>query len=459
MLRVFEAFSGVGSQRMALRNLGIEHEVVAIAEIDKYAIQSYTSIHGETKNVGDISKLSMNEIPDHDLFTYSFPCQDISVAGKGAGFSEESDTRSSLLWECKRIIEGKKPKYLLLENVKNLVSNKFRPDFDKWLEWLSSQGYTNHWKVLNAKDFGIPQNRERVFVVSILSDLEFNFPTTTHVDANIKRLGEVSKNSQAGLVYDENGLFPTVIAGTHGYAMGYIAEGFEFPSVQDLTLKLKDLLEPKVDEKYYLSEMVQSRFVYKPKGENVIGTTAPDFRTIGERDKVYHTDGVMGTLMATDYKQPKQIIVAGSLNHYGNDQMNRVHDIERISPTITVPSGGGRQQKILIKNATKQGYLEAHDGDCIDLTYPESKTKRGRVRPQESHTITTKNEYGVISENPFRIRKLTPLETWRLMAFSDSDFKKAKTSGMSDTQLYKQAGNSIVVTVLEAIFTQMFKGR
>jgi DNA (cytosine-5)-methyltransferase 1 len=241
--------------------------------------------------------------------------------------------------------------------------------------------------------------------------------------------------------------------------MGYIAEGFEFPSVQDLTLKLKDLLEPKVDEKYYLSEMVQSRFVYKPKGENVIGTTAPDFRTIGERDKVYHTDGVMGTLMATDYKQPKQIIVAGSLNHYGNDQMNRVHDIEGISPTITVPSGGGRQQKILIKNATKQGYLEAHDGDCIDLTYPESKTKRGRVRPQESHTITTKNEYGVISENPFRIRKLTPLETWRLMAFSDSDFKKAKTSGMSDTQLYKQAGNSIVVTVLEAIFTQMFKGR
>ena len=159
-LRVFEAFAGYGSQSIALRNIGIDYEVVAISEIDKYAIKAYESIHGKVNNLGDISKINVEDIPDHDLFTYSFPCQDISVAGKQASLEENSGTRSSLLWECKKIIEGKKPKYLLMENVKNLVSKKHKPYFDKWLEWLEEQGYSNTWKVLNAKDYGIPQNRE-----------------------------------------------------------------------------------------------------------------------------------------------------------------------------------------------------------------------------------------------------------------------------------------------------------
>ena len=123
-LRVLEAFSGVGSQRMALRNLGINHEVVAIAEIDKYAIKSYEAIHGETFNLGDVSQVEIEDIPNHDLFTYSFPCQDISVAGNGLGLDEGSGTRSGLLWECQKIIAGKKPKYLLLENVKNLAEDQ-----------------------------------------------------------------------------------------------------------------------------------------------------------------------------------------------------------------------------------------------------------------------------------------------------------------------------------------------
>lgn len=142
-LRVFEAFSGVGSQHMALRNLGIDHKVVAIAEIDKFAIKSYEAIHGDTFNLGDISKIDTNDIPDHDLFTYSFPCQDISVAGKGLGLDEGSGTRSGLLWECQKVIAVKKPKYLLLENVKNLVSKKHKHNFDSWLEWMGNQGYTN----------------------------------------------------------------------------------------------------------------------------------------------------------------------------------------------------------------------------------------------------------------------------------------------------------------------------
>ena len=210
-IKVFEAFSGIGTQRMALRNLGIEHEVVAIAEIDKYALKSYEAIHGDCPNLGDISKIEPNTIPDHDLFTYSFPCQDISAAGKQKGLDMDSGTRSGLLWECQKVIATKKPKYLLMENVKNLVSKKHKHNFDKWLEWLESQGYTNYWQILNAKDYGIPQNRERVFVVSIL--------------------------------------------GEH--------EPYIFPEKQELTIRLKDVLDDEVDEKYYLSEERVEQMTWK----------------------------------------------------------------------------------------------------------------------------------------------------------------------------------------------------
>ena len=148
-LKVFEAFSGYGSQSIALRNIRVPYEVVAISEIDKYAIKAYNAIHGSTLNLGDISKIKVEDIPKHDLFTYSFPCQDLSVAGKTRGIIE-GETRSGLLYECKRIIEHCKPKYLLLENVKNLVGKKFKPQFDEWLDYLESLGYTNYWKVLNC---------------------------------------------------------------------------------------------------------------------------------------------------------------------------------------------------------------------------------------------------------------------------------------------------------------------
>lgn len=155
-LKVFEAFSGYGSQSIALRNLGIDYEVVGISEIDKYAIEAYQATHKQTKNFGDISKINPKDLPRHDLFTYSFPCQDFSVSGKMNGLIR-GKTRSGLLYECEKIIEYHKPKYLLLENVKNLVSSKFKPQFDEWLKYLQSLGYKNYWKILNAKDFGIPQ--------------------------------------------------------------------------------------------------------------------------------------------------------------------------------------------------------------------------------------------------------------------------------------------------------------
>ena len=362
MIRLFEAFAGVGSQSMALRNIGADYETVAISEIDKFAIASYEAIHGAVINLGDISQIETETIPDHDLFTYSFPCQDISVAGKQGGLSEGTQTRSSLLWECKKVIETKKPKYLLLENVKNLVGKRHKANFELWLDWLVAQGYTNYWKVLNAQEFGVPQNRERVFVVSVL--------------------------------------------GEH--------KPFEFPEPQELSVRLKDLLENEVDEKYFIN-----------------------------RDWVYTVDS---NLPAHDTNEIAQ------LTGISYKATRSITDPDKICRCLDTMGGGQREPKVLIKNATKLGYLEAFDGDGIDLSYPNSKTRRGRVQKECRTTLLTSDTVGTLDN--LRIRKLTPLECWRLMGFSDTDFYKAEEVN-SNSQLYKQSGNSIVVNVLEGIFRNM----
>ena len=210
MLKIIELFAGIGSQTQALKNIGVEHEVVAISGIDKYCIRSYEAMHGKANNLGDICKI--DKLPQADLWTYSFPCQDLSVAGKLAGIKE--GTRSGLLYEVERLLGVAKernelPRYLLLENVKNLVSKRFIGDFNRWLEYLESLGYKNYWQVLNAKNYGIPQNRERVFCVSILGD----------------------------------------------------HKAFNFPEKQELKLKLKDLLEEEVEERYYLSQKMLDCFM------------------------------------------------------------------------------------------------------------------------------------------------------------------------------------------------------
>ena len=378
MLRVFEAFSGYGSQSIALRNLGIEHEVVAISEIDKYAIKAYEEIHGPTLNLGDISKIDVNDIPQHDLFTYSFPCQDLSVAGKQKGL--EKGTRSGLLYECEKVIEHCRPKYLLLENVKNLVGKKFKADFDKWLEYLEGLGYTNYWKVLNAKKYGVPQNRERVFVVSIL--------------------------------------------GEH--------EPFEWPKAIPLDKCIADILDEQVDEKYYLSDELVERFkenINKATGENVA----------------------------------KKIICEGNINPSGKGMNGNVFNSRGISPTLTTNKGEG--QKIIYYNNKK---IEL---PCIVASRgrnPKNPSSRVAGEPTEqrleintngtSNTITTVQKDNYAIEESFRIRKLTPRECFRLMGMRDDDIDKIQEAGISNTQQYKLAGNSIVVDVLEAIFKNLFKG-
>lgn len=211
-IRVFETFAGYGSQAMACKRLQrqfpdeVEFEFIGTSEIEPSAIKAYEAVHGDVRNYGDISLIDWSQVPDFDLFTYSFCCQDISNAGKQAGFAEGSGTRSSLLWECRHAIEAKKPQWLLMENVKALVQKKFMPEFQKWIDWLSEQGYANFWQVLNSKNYGVPQNRERVFMISILRTADNPNPT------------------------------------------------YNFPKPFPLEKRLKDVLETNVDESYYLKQ-------------------------------------------------------------------------------------------------------------------------------------------------------------------------------------------------------------
>ena len=171
-LKVFTAFSGYDSQCMALDEVGIPYELVGWSEIDKYAIQAHNAVYPQwsERNYGDISKIDPTQLPDFDLFTYSSPCTDFSQAGLQLGGTEGSGTRSSLLWECRKIILTKQPKYLLFENVKALVSDKFINLFLKWCKELEGYGYNNFYEVLNAEDYGVPQSRNRIFMVSIRRD-------------------------------------------------------------------------------------------------------------------------------------------------------------------------------------------------------------------------------------------------------------------------------------------------
>ena len=214
-LRVFTAFSGYDSQCLALNRLGIDYDLVGWSEIDPAAIKAHNALFPqyEERNYGDISKIDWSQVPDFDLFTYSSPCTDFSNAGAQAGGEEGSGTRSSLLWECRKTILAKKPKYLLFENVKALVSDKFLYLFEKWCKELESYGYANYYQVLNSKDYGVPQSRERIFMVSILK------------------------------TDDEPNPY------------------YEFPRPVPLTKCVEDILEDNVPEKYYMKQEVTDRYI------------------------------------------------------------------------------------------------------------------------------------------------------------------------------------------------------
>lgn len=478
-IKLFEAFSGIGTQSMALKYLGIKVEHIGISEIDKFAIQSYEAIHGKVKNYGGIG--SFDKLPAGvDIATWSFPCQDISLAGKQKGM--EDGTRSNYGYVFLDTVENMdykdRPKVLLMENVKALLNKNFRDDWREIQLRLENMGYKNYADSLIATDYGVPQTRDRVFIVSVKGEYNYNFPKPI-----------------------------------------------------PLVKKLKDYLEDKVDEKYYLSD----KQIAKIQNSSFMQ----------EKSRIHNPNGTIGTLLAKDYKDPKcvdlSLIQVGQM--YGtekepNPQAGRIYDPAGLSPTLDSMQGGNRMPKIILPEATKQGYALAQDGDGVYINRPHQK--RGVVQKGMIQTIKTKgSDVGVVVKDnrnlkeklcdeliekgivkggevvnhsytnsakktnsrlepedfietkdgimptlttrpdtlgvvvkggairnrpdvkgvnrPIRIRKLTPLEAWRLMGIKDEDFYKAKSSGMSDSQLYKQAGNAIVVDVLMAIFSQMIK--
>lgn len=429
MLKVFEAFAGYGSQAMALKRLAhdypeFEYEVVGISEIEKTALQAYEAIHGHCPNYGDISNIIWREVPDFDLFTYSFPCTDISNAGEQAGLTEGSGTRSSLLWECRKAIEIKRPKYLLMENVPALVGKKFLPQLNKWQAELEAYGYTNFTKTLNAKDFGTPQNRNRVFMVSVLGDANF-----------------------------------------------------EFPQPFELTCRLKDVLDDVVDEKYYISDKKMQAMLtgeggckfnerlqeilqrnkycnvdivkvgnYSPSGHNASSVVSPD----GIAPTVMENHGTVTAVI-----EPK-VMQVGNLypdtENYKNRTMGRIYSADGISPTINCCGGGDREPKIL---------------ECDFFGFGRSRDKKGKVvsRHFNDYVNCIHAQVGSPRDNmqvlvaqlfPFRIRKLTPKECFRLMDVTDEDIAKVQNTGISNSKQYKLAGNSICVNVLYFIMEQMF---
>lgn len=405
MLRVIELFAGVGAQAEALKRANIKHEVIAISEIDKYAIQTYRKLHGWVTNLGDIKKIE--ELPQADLWTYSFPCTDISISGQMKGFDKDSNTGSSLLWEVQRLLEkgkdnGTLPRFLLMENVKNIVSKRFLPLFQTWVDYLSSLGYKSFYKVLNARDYNVPQNRERCFMISVLNfDGEFNFPETT-----------------------------------------------------ELKVTLQDLLEKEVEERYFLSD----RFIkYACDMENRNGfIRGKRFRPHDGESKVAYTITTNPGGRATDnfVMLPAVGAIRGRPNGNGGyTQKLHVKD-EPIVNTITTVQ---KDNVILVPQATKAGYAAAEVGDGIYTN--RMKYKRGVVQKSMIPTLKTSvSDIGVVvtdKDELINIRRLTPRECWRLMGWDDGRIDVAFSSGSSETQLYKMAGNSIVVNVLTRIFEAM----
>ena len=428
MIRVVELFAGIGACSKALTNLGIEHEIVDAVEIDKYAIKSFNAIHGTNFEPQDITK--WNKGIKADLIMHGSPCQDFSVAGKNAGGDEGSGTRSSLLYETLRIVEKVQPDIVIWENVKNLLSKRHKHNHEAYIQRMSDMGYDSITQILNAKDYGVPQNRERVFTLSI------------------KRGSKLVKS-------------------------------YTRPEPRPLELKLKGILEEEVDERYYLTdEQVASfkagsdnqtakgyGFAFKPRSTETYATTTSTragsrktdnfIKVIGRVEainghdilkRVYGTDGCSPTLstMQGGNTEPKIVALRGRGEH------NMQHLEPRKDNLTNTITSVQKDNYVAIKTANKTGFDMATDGDGIDLGYPNGTTRRGRVGHGVAKTIPTGDSQGTL--DGFRIRKLTPRECWRLMGFDDADFDKAQAAGISNTQLYKQAGNSIVVNCLEAIF-------
>ena len=466
MIKHFSLFSGIESFKKALTNLGIDNELVGYSEFDKYASVALAAIHGvnEDLNYGDITKIDETKVPDCDLITYGFPCQDISIAGHQKGIVE-GETRSGLLYDALRIIKYKKPKYAIAENVKNLVGKRFKEDFEGLLEELDSYGYNNYWKVLNAKDYGIPQNRERVFILSIRKDVD--------------------------------------------------GGKFEFSKPYDSGLRLKDLLLDEVEDKYYIENERANELIERLKDDkkgsypNVEDGPKVTSALSSREHRGCGWNDVVGKLCARDFKDPKVVaepIIVASRGRNPNNPPDRTVGSpteQRLEPNsqgivntlTTVQKDNLVLEKIVCEQRTDEGLRFFKGGVVGTLRTIDSCGDKRVLEPNELklHTNLSGGKWDKIHESArrvydeegiaptiptcgggniepkvatsYKIRKLTPLECWRLMGFIDEDYYKARQAledrfyngrDRSNSQMYKMAGNSICVPVVEHIFKQLF---
>lgn len=360
MIKVGSDFSGVGAFNQALIRLGIEYKEMFVCDMDKYARQTFIHNYGEPEYYP--TNVYEREIPKEslDIYMTSPPCQAFSLAGKRLG---KDDKRGILFFNSHEFIQVNKPRYFIFENVKGLLSDDGGKTFQEWVNMLGGKSvngvpvlfpyedsvpYHLYWKVLNAKEHGVPQNRERVFLIGIRDDKDNNF---------------------------------------------------RFPIEEHLTKRLKDVLENEVDDKYFLSDKIIKGFLNKKDAENY------PFIPKDEND-------ISQCLTARYFKM------------------------------------GATDPYIKIKSATSKGYEEAIEGDSINFSVPNSETRRGRVGKGVAQTLDTGCQQGVL--NNYKIRRLTPRECFRLMDFPDKF-----TWPVSDSQAYKQAGNSIVVNVLYKILKNL----
>lgn len=366
-MKFIDFFSGIGGFHSGLERAGME--CVGWCEFDKFAQASYRAIY-DTSNLwfgDDVTKVKGSELPKADLWTFGFPCQDVSIAGKQKGLKE--GTRSGLFYEIMRLLDEckeNKPKWLVCENVKNLLSIDGGGGFLNVIGEMAERGYSVEWKVYNSKNYGVPQNRERVYIVGYYGErcasglLPIKRENTTTLE-------QIIGGSQGMRVYNPNTISCTL--SSQGGGMG----------AKTGLYKIFLILTP-------------DRLEKRQNGRRVKNEGEPSF-----------------TLTSQD------------------------------------------RHGVLIKTANKQGYMTAQVGDGIDLAYPESETRRGRVQPQRSNTLTTSDNLGVlIDDQCIKIRKLTPRECWRLQGFTDEQFDKAAAIN-SNSQLYKQAGNAVTVSVVAEI--------
>lgn len=453
-IRLIECFAGIGSQAKALERLNVDFKHYKVVEFDKYAIKSYNAIHGTNFETSDITKIHAKdlEIVETDkyeyIMTYSFPCQDLSLAGKQRGMKKGSGTRSGLLWEVERLLDecvetnGNLPQILLMENVPEVIGSKNIEHFQEWERKLESLGYRNYCQVLNAKDYGIPQNRKRCFMISILGDYYYEFPKPFKLKLKLKDVLEdevdekyyLSKKMIAYISSQGTKNFKncdcrinldiarplTTDQGKRAGATNYICD---------------DLLE-----NYDLRELDNEEFLMIRKATKKGYTEAKDGDGV-YINRPHQKRGVVQNGMIQTLKTSCSDVgvVVGTYQHAKSDNFmngkSRFNEGKDIADTIqTSPKEG-----IVIGSTQKNAYVGTTDEPSPTLT--SAMGSGGGHIPMLEHNL--------------RIRKLTPLECFRLMGFDDEDFYKAEKVN-SNTQLYKQAGNSIVVNVLEEIFKKLF---